>query len=105
MGTNPGGSVDSTAAAEPHTPRPEEGSPAWLLANLNVLTPHQFAVAAGLYKVHGDNKGAPNARRARDLLRSGAVRLVDPNQPATRWTVCTEEAWRYITEGPRVVTP
>jgi hypothetical protein len=35
------------------------------------------------------------------LIRSGAIRLVDPDQPVTRWTISYAELRRYAAEGPR----
>lgn len=76
-------------------------SPADILNNNVVATPSQVAVVLGLVKVKGAEKGAPDVRRARDLIRSGALALVDPLAPASRWTVATTELRRYVAEGPR----
>lgn len=43
----------------------------------------------------------PVRRKAIDLIRSGAVWLVDPNAALVRWCVTSDEVRRYLTQGPR----
>jgi hypothetical protein len=45
--------------------------------------------------------GEPNRAAVHELIRSGALALVDPTQPITRWTVSAVEIRRYIEHGPR----
>ena len=44
--------------------------------------------------------GEPNRDTVRALIRSGALRVIDPTQPPHRWTIATTEILRYIAEGP-----
>lgn len=74
-----------------------------MLADNVVLTPSQLAVVASLNFTQGKNKGKPDPQRARDLIKSGAIRAVDPEVSSTRLTVTCVEAHRYVTEGPRRV--
>ena len=84
------------------TPKQEGAeSPADILTHNVVATPSQVAIVLGLTKVKGADKGAPDVRRARDLIRSGALSLVDPTAPASRWTVAVAELRRYVDHGPR----
>jgi hypothetical protein len=76
-------------------------TPAELLASNVVLTPTQLAAVLNLVYTRGARKGEPDVVKARDLIRSGAVTLVDPAQPPSRWTVAVVEVERYLTEGPR----
>lgn len=76
-------------------------TPAELLANNVVLNSLQLAVALGLGHSRGAVKGLPDRQRARDLIRSGALQVVDPSQPPNRWTVSVVEVQRYLAEGPR----
>lgn len=78
-------------------------SAAELLERNVVLTPTQVAVVLNLCNTRGPAKGEPNVRAARDLIRSGALALVDPTQAPTRWTVSVAEVRRYMAEGPRRV--
>lgn len=43
----------------------------------------------------------PVRRKAIDLVRSGAVQLVDSAQPLHRWAVTSDEVRRYLSDGPR----
>lgn len=43
-----------------------------------------------------NRSGQPNRRAVCDLIRSGAIRLVDPNVSITRWTVASNEIPRFI---------
>jgi hypothetical protein len=47
--------------------------------------------------------GDPNRRAVHDLIRSGAVAVIDETQPIQRWSISTAELRRYIAEGPRRV--
>lgn len=76
-------------------------TPAELLDGHVVLTPHQVAVVLGLTVTRGPRRGEPDVRRARHLIRTGALAVVDAAQPPTRWTVSTAEVRRYIAAGPR----
>lgn len=50
---------------------------------------------------HLRRNGEPNRDVVRELIRSGALALVDPTQPITRWTISSAEIRRYLDEGPR----
>jgi hypothetical protein len=76
-------------------------SPAEVLEFNLVLTPKQVAWVLQFLCTRGRSKGEPDPRKARDLIRSGGLRLVDPSQPVSRWTVAADEVRRYISEGPR----
>lgn len=43
----------------------------------------------------------PVRRKAIDLIRSGALDLVDSQQPIHRWAITSDELRRYLSEGPR----
>lgn len=45
--------------------------------------------------------GGPNRRAVHDLIRSGAVVVIDPTQPIQRWSIASAEIRRYISDGPR----
>ena len=77
-------------------------TPAELLERCAVFTPTQVAVVLNLHYAYGSRKGEPDPRKARELIRSGALRLVDPTQPVSRWAVSQAEVRRYIAEGPRM---
>lgn len=72
-----------------------------MLASHVVLNMAQVAWALQLVGSRGEAKGQPDPQKARDLVRAGAVRLVDPSQPVSRWTVAADEIRRYIQHGPR----
>lgn len=72
-----------------------------MLADENVLTMTQLAWVTGQLFTKGKNKGAPNRRLAIDLIESGAINVVDPAMPTHRWLVWSDEALRFLAEGPR----
>lgn len=74
----------------------EAKSPAELLNELVVLTPGQVAYVAGLVHQRGKDKGRPDRRAALELIRSGALPLVDPSQSITRWTVPATAVRKYL---------
>lgn len=45
--------------------------------------------------------GEPNRRAVHDLIKSGAIAIIDPTQAIHRWTIASTELERYIAEGPR----
>lgn len=45
--------------------------------------------------------GEPYRAAVHALIRKGAIRIVDPDQPITRWTISSAELARYIEHGPR----
>lgn len=45
--------------------------------------------------------GEPNRRAVHDLIRSGAIAIIDPTQAIHRWTVASAEVERYVSSGPR----
>ena len=72
-------------------------TPSELLASAPVHTVGETALILGFRK----KDGSPYRDPIRQLVRSGAIRLVDPEQPVTRWTVSTIEIERYIAHGRR----
>lgn len=72
-------------------------TPADLLDGSPVQSINSTAIILHLRRRNGE----PNRRAVHDLIRSGAIRVIDPSQPIQRWTVSTAELRRYITEGPR----
>lgn len=76
-------------------------SPIQVLAEETALTMTQLAYVTGELFTKGRSKGAPDRRRALQLVKSGAIKLIDPSQPEHRWKVWTDEARRYLAEGPR----
>lgn len=72
-------------------------TPAELLATKPV---HSISSAALVLDLKLRN-GEPYRAAVHGLIRSGAIRLVDPDQPIQRWTISSAELSRYINEGPR----
>lgn len=72
-------------------------SPAELLESKAVHSISSAAIVLDLRRRNGE----PYRAAVHALIRSGAIRLVDPDQPVTRWTVSSAELARYIAEGPR----
>lgn len=72
-------------------------SPAELLESKAVHSLNSAAIVLDLLKRNGD----PYRAAVHQLIRSGAIRLVDPDAPITRWTVSTAELKRYIEHGGR----
>lgn len=72
-------------------------TPSELLAAAPVHSISESALILGLRRRNGE----PNRRTVHELIRTGSVRLVDPDQPIQRWTISTVELERYIAEGPR----
>lgn len=68
-----------------------------LLAASPVQSISNAARILGLMRRNGE----PNRRVVHDLIKVGAIRLVDPGQPIQRWTVASVELERYIAHGPR----
>lgn len=50
---------------------------------------------------HVNRRGQPRRDVIYALIRDGKLRLVDPTQPLTRWTVSIAELERYVEHGPR----
>lgn len=72
-------------------------TPSELLANAPVHSIGETALILGFRR----KDGTPYREPVRELVRSGGLRLVDPEQPVTRWCVSTVEIERYIREGRR----
>lgn len=72
-------------------------TPADLLASKPVHSISSAAIVLDLRRRNGE----PYRAAVHQLIRSGAIRLVDPSQPIQRWTISTAELARYIAEGPR----
>lgn len=75
--------------------RKPDPSPAELLESSPV---HGIAAVATILQLLSRN-GEPNRRAVHELIRSGRLRLVDPEQPIQRWTVSRAELERYIEGG------
>lgn len=73
-------------------------TPSQLLASSPVHSLNAVAKILALTKRNGD----PNRRAVRELIHSGRLRLVDPDQPISRWTVSAAEIERYIAGPPMV---
>ena len=76
-------------------------SPMQVLESETALTMTQLAYVTGGLFTKGRNKGQPDRRRGLELVESGAVKPIDPSQPVHRLKVWTDEARRYLAEGPR----
>lgn len=78
-------------------------TPQQVLDIFPALTVSQVAyVIPSCYTRKSDpTKSRPVRRKAIDLIRSGAIWLVDPKAPLVRWCVTSDEVRRYLTEGPR----
>lgn len=72
-------------------------TPSELLDSAPVHTASDVAIILRFLRRNGE----PNRRAVHELIRSGAIRVIDPSQPVQRWTVSTAELRRYIAEGPR----
>lgn len=72
-----------------------------MLDDETVLTMGQLAYVTGGLFTKGRKKGQPNRLEGVRLVETGAVKLIDPSQPQHRWKVWTDEARRYLAEGPR----
>jgi hypothetical protein len=81
--------VAGTASGPPPTP-PQD-----------VYSPGELAAKLRFYK----RDGTVNRTPVYDLIRSGAIALIDPSQPITRWRISHTEYVRYLAEGPRKGTP
>lgn len=73
-------------------------TPAELLDGAPVQSINSTAIILQLRRRNGE----PNRRAVHELIRSGAIRVIDPAQPIQRWTVSTAELRRYIECGPRI---
>ncbi len=76
-------------------------TPAQVLADDAVLSMRTLAYVLGLVRERGHAKGEADPRRARELVRTGAIRLVDPSQSVGHWSVASIEVQRYLQDGPR----
>lgn len=72
-------------------------TPSDLLASKPVHSISSAAIVLDLRRRNGE----PYRAAVHSLIRSGAIRLVDPDQPVTRWSISSAELARYISEGPR----
>jgi hypothetical protein len=72
-------------------------TPTELLESKHVHSMNSAAIVLDLL----DGQGRPRRDLVHKLIRSGAIRLVDPDQPVTRWTISSAELRRYAAEGPR----
>lgn len=72
-------------------------TPADLLASKPVHSISSAAIVLDLKL----RTGEPYRAAVHALIRSGAIRLVDPEQPIQRWTISAAELARYIEHGPR----
>lgn len=72
-------------------------SPAKLLASKPVHSISSAAIVLDLKRRNGE----PYRAAVHELIRSGAIRLVDPEQCIQRWTISSAELERYIREGAR----
>lgn len=75
-------------------------TPAELVANNVVLTPTEAATVLNLRVTSGAHKGEPSRRAVVNLVNAGTLRLVDENQPPTRWTISVAEVLRYLEGRP-----
>jgi hypothetical protein len=96
--------VQSTSPAAPCGHAACSESPAAVLDAHPVLTARLVAYVLDIRVTRGARRGELSRRQALELMQSGALRLLDPDQPAHRLTVATTEMRRYIAEGPRTVT-
>lgn len=67
-----------------------------LLATDAVLTLVEAAAVLKLTHRSGAKKGAPDRRLVLELVATGKLRVVDPDQPAHRLTIATPEIRRYL---------
>lgn len=67
-----------------------------LLATDAVLTLTEVADLLKLQHQRGAKRGKPDRRLALDLVMTGKLRVVDPDQPSYRYTVSTAEVRRYL---------
>lgn len=67
-----------------------------LLETNVALTLTEVARVLRLVHQRGVKAGQPDRRLALELVRSGKLRLVDPDQPSFHWTVSTAELRRYL---------
>lgn len=72
-------------------------TPAQLLDSAPIHSITATAIILGCRRRNGD----PDRRVVHQLIRSGAIRLVDPDQPIQRWSVSSTEIRRYIEHGAR----
>lgn len=71
-------------------------SPSDLLERKVVLRPLEVAFVLGLTITRGADKGKPSRLAVYELIRAGRLKLVDPQQSITRWTVSCDEVRRYL---------
>lgn len=64
-----------------------------------VLTMNEVAAILKLTHTRGARRGQPDPRRARQLIETKKLRLVDPSAPAYYWRVSTAEVRRYLNGG------
>lgn len=78
-------------------------TPAEVLATYPSLTVSMVAyVLSECWTRKADpTESRPVRRKAIDLIRGGAIDLVDPTQPIHRWAITSDEVRRYLTSGPR----
>lgn len=72
-------------------------TPAELLDSKAVHSISSAAIVLDLIRRNGD----PYRAAVHALIRSGAIRLVDPEQVISRWTISSAELRRYIECGAR----
>lgn len=72
-------------------------TPAELLDARPVHSINDTARILGLHRRNGD----PYRAAVHQLIREGAIRIVDPAVPITRWTVSSAEIRRYVEHGRR----
>jgi hypothetical protein len=72
-------------------------TPVEILEANAVLRIAQVAVVLG----HVTKRGEPRRDVIYRLIKDGALRPVDPDQPITRLTVSRAEVQRYLHDGPR----
>lgn len=73
------------------------------------LTPSELLEAAPVHSINDTARilglirrnGEPYRAAVHELIRKGAIRLVDPDVPIQRWTVSSAELRRYVEFGPR----
>ena len=64
------------------------------------LTMTQVAEVLNLTFTRGAKRGRPNRRLALELIMSGRLRVIDPQQGQTHWSVSRAEIMRYISGEP-----
>lgn len=74
-------------------------TPAQVLATREVLDAEELAFVLGKFFTKGAKRGQPDPLKARELMRTGRLRVVDPDVPERYWSVSRVTVERYITGG------